>query len=318
MELSISVYSNEQLCDVSNDMTSKSPTVSIGLPVYNGEDYISEAIESVLAQTYGDFELIISDNGSTDATQSICRSFVQKDSRVSYHQSVKNRGASWNYNRTFELSTGTYFRWLAADDKLAPTLIEESVKVLEENPDVILSFTWIQDIDQHGNEIEIKRSAVRSDDPDPVLRFQGLSTVRGSHNCEEVFGLIRRDVLAKTKLIDNYTDSDRTLLADLGLRGRFQEIASPLFLHRLHPQGSVTANPTRHDRSAWFDPRVATKLVFPNWRQLYELMLVIWAAPISNRERIRCYRVMFNWVKRRRNHLRHDLVWAGKRMFGYA
>lgn len=299
-------------------MMQHSPMVSIGLPVYNGEKYIREAIESVLHQTYADFELVISDNGSTDATETICREYAERDDRVLYKRSSTNNGASWNYNRTFELASGKFFRWLAADDILTPKLLEKSVEILVENPEIILSFTWVHDIDEHGNELEVKRSAVNSSNPDPVLRFQGLSAVRGSHNCEEVFGLVRSDVLGQTKLIDNYTDSDRTLLADLGLRGQFYEIPEPLFLHRLHPQGSVTANPTRHDRAAWFDPRVATKLVFPNWRQLFELMLVIWRAPITTPQRLQSYRVMFTWIKRRRNHLRRDLVWAGKRMFGYA
>lgn len=298
-------------------MLQSSPKVSIGLPVYNGERYIHEAIESVLRQTYTNFELVVSDNGSTDGTEAICREFANNDKRVVYFRSEQNNGASWNYNRTFELATGEYFRWLAADDILAPSLLEKSVQVLRENDDIILSFTWVQDIDEHGNEIEVKRSGVSSDNPNPVARFQGLSTVRGSHNCEEVFGLVRSNVLAKTKLIDNYTDSDRTLLADLGLRGRFYEIPEPLFLHRLHPKGSVTANPTRHDRAAWFDPRVARKLVFPNWRQLYELMRVIQRAPITAQQQMECYKVMFTWIKRRRNHLGNDLVWAGKRVLGY-
>lgn len=293
------------------------PKVSIGLPVYNGEKYLHEAIESVLKQTYQNFELVISDNGSSDRTEAICREFAQSDERVFYYRSDENRGASWNYNRTFKLSTGEYFRWLAADDMLAPTLLEKSVKVLQENPDFILSFTWVLDMDEHGRELEVKRSSVSSDDPNPVARFRGLSAVRGSHNCEEVFGLVRSSVLAETKLIDNYTDSDRTLLADLGLRGCFYEIPEPLFLHRLHPQGSVTANPTRHDRATWFDPGVASKLVFPNWRQLYELMRIVQRSPITMQQRLECYKVMFTWVKRRRNHLGNDLVWAGKRVLGY-
>src|SRR4051794_27811047 len=79
------------------------PRVSIGLPVYNGEKYLAAAIESALRQTFGDLELIISDNGSTDGTREICERFAAEDPRVRYHQEVQNRGAVWNFNRVVQL-----------------------------------------------------------------------------------------------------------------------------------------------------------------------------------------------------------------------
>ncbi|MEM7131335.1 MAG: glycosyltransferase family 2 protein [Chloroflexota bacterium] len=300
-------------------MNAKLPSkVTIGLPVYNGEPFLHEAIESVLQQGHTNFELIISDNGSTDRTETICREFAEKDERIRYYRSDVNRGASWNYNRTFELATGEYFRWLAADDYLAPTLLEKSVTILENHPEVVLAFSWVVDIDADGRELEVKRSTVNSTRQRPNERFRGLSEVRGSHNCEEVFGLIRKDILACTKLIDNYTDSDRTLLAELGLHGPFHEIAESLFYHRLHEKGSVTANPTRHMRAAWFDPKLAQKLVFPNWRQLYEMLMVPLRVPISLQERLLCYKHLFRWTIRRRQHLRKDLVWASRQLLGYS
>lgn len=297
--------------------TKISPKVSIGLPVYNGEPYIVEAIESVLGQTYENFELIICDNCSRDETESICRQFMHSDPRVRYHRSSENMGASWNYNRTFELASGKYFRWLAADDYLAPTLLEKSVAVLEARPYCVLAFTWVVDIDAEGCELGVKRSNADSHLDRPSDRFRGLSVVRGSHNCEEVFGLVRTEILASTKLIDNYTDSDRTLLAELGLHGPFYEIAEPLFFHRLHAKGSVSANPSRQERTAWFDPAQSQKLVFPNWRQLSEMLLVPLRVPISARERLLCYVHMIGWIRRRRRHLHKDLVWARQRILGH-
>jgi glycosyltransferase involved in cell wall biosynthesis len=292
------------------------PRVSIGLPVYNGEGFLALAIESALHQSYTDFELIISDNGSTDKTEALCREFASRDSRIVYVRSAENRGAAWNYNRTFELARGEYFRWLAADDILAPTLLEKSVAALDLHPEVVLCFTALLDIDAQGNELEVKHSAVKSDAPAAHERFKGLGEVRPSHNCEEVFGMMRSSVLARTKVIDNYPDSDRTLLAHLGLYGPFMEIPEPLFLHRLHAKGSVTANPTRHERAVWFDPSLSGKLVFPNWRQLYEMMRVPLNAPLSAKQRLMCYRHMLTWIKRRRKHLRNDIAWAGKQLMG--
>lgn len=297
-------------------MKNQSSKVSIGLPVYNGGRFLEEAIASVLAQTYENLELIISDNASTDETEAICRHYAAKDKRVKYFRSEKNYGASWNYNRTFELASGDYFRWHAADDVLAPELVEKSVQILDSNPKVVLVFSWVLDIDGEGNELELKKSKLGSSLPTPSQRFKGLSTVKPSFNCEEVFGMARRNILAKTKLIAPYSDSDRTLLAELGMYGPFAEIPEPLFLHRLHKEGSVVVNPDRYSRTVWFDTSKAGKLVFPNWRQLRELFVVISRTPIGWSERVMCYAYMLIWIKKRRNHLRRDLVWALRRIRG--
>lgn len=290
--------------------------VSIGLPVYNGEDFIAEAIQSVLDQTYDNIELVICDNGSTDGTASICRQFADQSDKIFYYRYEENRGAAWNYNQTFQLSTGDYFRWLAADDYLAPELVERSVAVLDERPEVVLAFTAVVDIDADGNRLTTKRSTVNSDKARPSERFRGLAEVRPSHNCEEIFGLMRRDVLADTKLIESYADSDRTLLADLGLRGQFSEINEPLFFHRLHDKGSVTANRSRHARASWFDPGLRDKLVFPNWRQLREMLLLPARASVPLGERVACYQYLVIWTIKRRRHLRNDLKWAFRTIRG--
>ncbi len=290
----------------------KTPQVSIGLPVYNGDDYLANALESILEQTFTDFEVIISDNASTDGTEAICQEYAERDSRIRYFRSEKNYGASWNYNRTFELAAGELFRWAAHDDLLTPTLLEKSVHIMDLHPEIVLCTTWVQDIDEHGDDVEVKQSRVGGDLPLPHQRFRGLSMVRAAFNCEEIFGLIRADILRKTPLIAPYSDSDRTLLAELGLYGPFYEIPEPLFLHRLHPKGSVVVNPSRQERTAWFDTSAVNRLVFPSWRQLRELLFVVWRGPVSWKERAYCYLHMLTWIKRRRRHLRRDLVWAVK------
>ena len=296
-------------------MTTKKPKVSIGLPVYNGEAYVKDAIDSVLSQTFADFELIISDNASIDGTQVICNEYAEKDTRVKYYRSKENRGAAWNYNRTFELSSGEYFRWLAADDMLAPGLLARSVQILETHQEVVLCFSWTKDIDAAGNELVTKKSTVRSNNSQPSIRFWNLSQARPTHNCEEVFGLIRSDILAETKLIDYYTDSDRTLLAHLALYGPFYEIPEPLFWHRIHETSSVVVNPDRHERMLWFDPSLAGRLYFPNWRQLKELFLVIGKdSSLPIRERILCYLYVLRWAKRRYRFLTNDMIWAVRQL----
>lgn len=290
------------------------PKVTIGLPVYNGEAFLAEAIKSVLSQTFTDLELVICDNGSTDGTEKICQDLAADDNRIRYIRSPENRGASWSYNHAAKLAQGEYFRWLAHDDMLAPQLIEKSVAVLDEKPEVVACITWFVDIDDEGEPIETKRSTVRFDAALPSERFRSMSEIRPSYKCEEVFGLIRNDVLQRTKLIEKYADSDRTLVAQLGLFGPFYEIPEPLFLHRIHTKSSVVVNPTRQERAVWFDPSRKGKLVFPYWRQLFEMFAVINDSPIPLREKLRSYRHMMGWTKRRRRHLKGDINWAIKHL----
>jgi glycosyltransferase involved in cell wall biosynthesis len=291
------------------------PLVSIGLPVYNGENYLAQTLESLVTQTYQTIEIIISDNGSTDRTAEICQQFVVRDARIRYYRSDVNRGAAWNYNQTFALAKGKYFKWAAHDDFCASTWVEKCVSVLEQRPEVVLTFTQVIDIEADGKEIAAKSSTVQASAQRPHQRFRGISRVRPTHTCEEVFGLVRIEVLKQTKLIDNYSDSDRTLLADLVLHGPFYEVPEPLFYHRIHINNSVM-NKHRYERTAWFDTSAAGKIVFPNWRQLFELMLVIQRSKVSLDERVCCYGHLLGWAKRRRQRLLRDLVWASGQLAG--
>ncbi len=297
-------------------MVQSTPLVTIGLPVYNGDNYLAKAIVSALSQTYSNLELIISDNGSEDGTELICRNYAEQDSRVQYHRSPHNRGAAWNYNRVVELANGIYFRWLAHDDMLAPSTIEKSVKILEAKPNVVLCFTATQDIDEQGHYLSVKHSTVGADAPEAFKRFFGLSQGNPRHNCEEVFGLVRLEILRKTKMIDNYTDSDRTLLATLGLYGPFYEIPEPLFLHRIHPESSVQVNPDPAIRAAWFDPKMRDRIVFTEWRQMYELHAAISRSPLPASEKLKCYFQMLRRINRRKKYLSKELFSAAHQVLG--
>jgi Glycosyltransferases involved in cell wall biogenesis len=129
------------------------PKVSIGLPVFNGEKYLREAIDSILAQTFTDFELIISDNASTDRTEEICKEYEAKDPRVRYYRNELNLGAAPNYNRLVELSRGEYFKWACHDDLCAPEFLEKCVEILEQNSPIILCYTRTLIIDENGKPI---------------------------------------------------------------------------------------------------------------------------------------------------------------------
>src|SRR5262249_49825759 len=163
------------------------PRVTVGIPVYNGEAYLSQSISSILAQTFTDFELIISDNGSTDGTEQICREYAAKDHRIHYHREETNRGAAWNHNRLVELARGEYFKWQCADDLGAPQMIAECVAELDANPELVLCYGQFIRIDRSGQNLGAKVSRVKGLASAPE-RLHSLIHRRDS--CEEIYGLM--------------------------------------------------------------------------------------------------------------------------------
>jgi glycosyltransferase involved in cell wall biosynthesis len=134
-------------------METKTDLVSIGMPVYNGANYIKEALESLLSQDYGNFELIISDNASTDSTQSICLEYLEKDSRIKYFRNQVNEGGLANFNKVLELSSGKYFMWAAHDDLWEINYITELVKLMDSDPNNVLAFSCLKSIDMNSSVI---------------------------------------------------------------------------------------------------------------------------------------------------------------------
>src|SRR5437879_5289624 len=116
------------------------PRVTIGMPVYNGEARLATALDSLLAQDYRDFELIISDNASTDATGSICHDYARADGRIRYYRHPQNMGAAHNFQRVLQLARGQYFMWAAYDDLWDPDFLTRCLAVLETDPSAVLAY----------------------------------------------------------------------------------------------------------------------------------------------------------------------------------
>ncbi len=272
-------------------MNHGAPHVSIGLPVYNGERYLAQSIDSILAQTYRDFELIISDNCSTDATEEICRAYAARDPRIRYYRNERNLGPTWNFNHTFELARGEYFKWGSHDDVCAPELLERCVAALDSMPDVVLAYARMTLIDDNSQVIERYDEVQRTYLERPHQRFYELN--RTAHRCPQMFGVFRSSILGMTPLIGNYTSSDVTLLAWLGLLGRFYEVPEYLFFCRYHQHHSMHLS--RHQRAQWAEPANVGRIVFPEWRLFYELIHCALTAPVPWPERARCALYMMCW-----------------------
>ncbi|MDT7041568.1 glycosyltransferase family 2 protein [Candidatus Nitronereus thalassa] len=289
-------------------MTQKFPRVSVGLPVYNGENFLVEAIDSILGQTYKDFELIISDNHSTDRTEEICRKYEARDDRVKYYRAEKNMGASWNFNRVVELASGEYFQWMAHDDVLAPTFIEKAVAVLDSDPTVVLAFSKTKFINEEGKYLKDYNYQLDVESYQWSRRFVDL--IVADQIVVEIFGLMRADVLWSTLPFGSYVGSDRVMLGELSLRGRFHKMPEPLFYHREHSNRSTKANPSLQSRLKWFDTSKKNKICFPSWKLLVEHLKSIRKSPLTRSQKIKCIVPMLMWIREKKKRMIEDLIFA--------
>ena len=122
-----------------NSKIISNPKISIGLPVYNGENILRRSIDSILSQTFSDFELIISDNASSDSTPIICQDYAKRDKRIRYVRQKKNIGVYRNYFFLVNEAKFEYFLWVASDDYLDPNFLDENLKILTENDNIVSS-----------------------------------------------------------------------------------------------------------------------------------------------------------------------------------
>lgn len=249
------------------------PRVSIGIPVFNGENYICAAIDSILAQTFEEFEVIICDNASEDRTEAICREYANKDKRIRYFRNSQNIGAANNHNRTFELSSGEYFKWCSHDDLLGSTFLEKCVAALDDNSNAIAAQPIVGCIDSNGTLLGVcdTERLERAASARPSDRFDALG--KDPRPCYEVYALVRRKTLSKTGLIASYPWSDITLIAELSLIGPFVLVPEILIFNRDHPDRFTHA--ALFDRGTtwlwWCGPDTETPSFFrfhrrcPNW-----------------------------------------------------
>ncbi len=283
------------------------------MPVYNGEKYISQALDSLLAQTFKDFELIISDNGSTDKTESICRSYTARDKRIKFHREEINRGACWNFNRVFELSRSRYFKWAAADDICAPTFLSSCFEVLENDSSVVCCHTKTQKIDQNGQILKnlpdptdgglsvIKlRKAGRSSriKPDATAyqkhrRFRDVLLSSGwGIRC---YGLIRAGTLSRTNMILPYYGYEKVLMAELSLLGRFHIVPETLFFERFHKEASSNLTSVA-EQLLYFNPQIEGYRTFPRFKFLKGYVRAVGHFPLNIKDRLLCYIWIVNYL----------------------
>jgi glycosyltransferase involved in cell wall biosynthesis len=267
------------------------PTITIGLPVYNGENFLHAAIESVLSQDFEDFELIISDNASQDGTAAMCERYATADKRIHYHRCETNNGGAWNYNRVFELATGKYFKWQAHDDVCLPGFFRRCVEVFDQAPpSVVVVYPRTAVIDEEGKLIPTYHpESLETKAPRPHDRLAFV--LRSMSMVCAQFGLIRPEALRKTRLFDRMIAADWVLMAELAMLGEFWEVPETLFHRRVHPGISTKANRDAKTLLQWWDPSRKNygSFVSPMMRLGWEYLRSVRQMPLEQPEKLFCY-----------------------------
>lgn len=258
------------------------PLVNIGFPVYNAEKFICQALDSLLNQDYEHFELIISDNHSTDSTEEICLDYRARDKRVRYFRNEMNVGAIKNFNKVFELSHGEYFMWHAHDDFKEPSYISSCLKIMEKYPNVILCCTDALLAEKGGyGRLQDNFSTIG------MSLNRRFRKILWNNSCASIYGLIRSRVLRKTGLFRNVFGPDNLLLAELSLMGEFFQLPLVLFKISIRSGNVVKKVKAVFEAILPDDPRASffpfTKLAIEHWKLIQsskltrkERLLALW------------------------------------------
>jgi glycosyltransferase involved in cell wall biosynthesis len=281
-------------------MSTRIPLVTIGVPVYNGERYLAACLDSLLAQTFEDFVIIVCDNASTDRTAEIVRDCCIRDARVRYHRNAENIGCPRNFVRVFELCETPYFRWAAADDVSAPESLERCMEAIASDPDVVQVYPRTLLINGDGNVTGTYADDVHAIAARPSERYRRVS--ERIRLCNAIYGVIRTDVLRRTGALGNYIGSDIVLQSELALYGKILELPEHLFLRRMHPDAQSAMSD--EERARHYDPAAVEPQKSSQWRHLFERTRSVFRAPIGFSERVR----VLKYLARNSIIFRHQFV----------
>lgn len=296
------------------------PRLSIGLPVYNGEKYVAESLEALLGQTYEDFELIISDNASTDGTADICRRYQKLDSRVRYLRQQRNIGAAPNQGFLVKQARGEFFKLAAADDLYARDLIKRCVDALDEYPKVILAHCWTAAIDDVGKVTQSLEYPLRTNSPSAPERFRSMLFGVGENDygllrADDNYGVMRTAVLHRVTPQGSYYHADRVFTTEIALHGPFYQVPEFLYFRRDHSGRPQHATPTVRGWCGNLDPRRKSRIVHPTVRLIAEFplgyVMAIQRAPLSRDDRRECYHILTKWTAGRLLPVARRITGAG-------
>lgn len=267
-----------------SDTATRTPRVTVGMPVYNGAKSLGPSIESILAQTFQDLELVISDNASTDGSFEMAQGYARRDARVRVFRNPVNIGVTNNYSILVGYARGEYFKWASSNDLCDPTLIEKCVGVLDTRADVGLCYPRTKlfvHSPETGNEYEVSVQAL---DDDAFERFRYVNEAVGLNNA--INGVVRMSLLRRTALIRPYYSSDITLLAEIALRSKILELPEVLFFRRFDQESATSLQDAGKVREYYF-PAPGLDVCFQRWKRVWGYLSAVGRADLTLRQRSR-------------------------------
>jgi glycosyltransferase involved in cell wall biosynthesis len=269
------------------------------VPVYNGERFLRETLDSLVRQTFKDCEIIVSDNASTDGTAEICKTYARADGRIRYVKNDINLGSARNFNQTLDLARGDYFKSASADDLCEPDLVEKCVSVLDTMPEVVLCYARSVLIDERGTPIRPYDDNLNLREASAAERFRkAIERVRMVNVLQ---GVVRTAALRKTGKLGTYRGSDMVLAPEIALYGQIYELPERLFFRRIHPGAFSSLGSAEHEQE-FVNPGVRQASGYYA-RHFREYVQAVWRAPLERGDRIR----LLSWILRRAIAARGEL-----------
>jgi glycosyltransferase involved in cell wall biosynthesis len=269
--------------------SSYSPLLSFAIPIRNGERFLPRLLDSLLAQDFSNFEIVISDNASTDRTAEVCQQYCLQDQRIRYHRNSENIGLNANFNLLITLAQGKYMRWIGADDRLEPDYARKCVAALEARPDLIGVTTYQDFIDDHGNRDYCEYTGDRLDFPQAHKRYARMVWFmsRDFRYIDPIYTMVRRDVLAEIGGHKPVLGADQVLAVELSLHGAFGHIPECLahrgwhFSEKLWPSRDQVLQQNFHKDYSKVKQQTYLNVVWSFWQPVLSL-------PLSWSEKLLC------------------------------
>jgi hypothetical protein len=299
------------------------PRVCIAMPLRNAQQHLARTIESILAQTFSDLELVICDNASTDASEQICREFVRRDKRVIYTRLPQTIRMADNRQRACRLGAGSqFFKWAMPGELLPSTFIQRCVEALDRDSTAVLAFAHARRFEQQQQIHQQHHARLASDSHCPTQRFAAIALANHALGDQiELLGLFRRAALELIPPPADHPAAERVFLARLALVGRFVQVPEAILL-ACDPSGSnlglANCSPRNRHMTAITPPLMqhAAQIGFPEWRLMLEYLRSIQYGWLSLRQRAACAAVVLhrqlidgNWVR-----LTRDVALAGQKL----
>lgn len=270
------------------------PRVSFAIPVCNAERFLDRALDSLLAQDYAYFEVVVCDNASTDGTPDIVRRYAEKDGRVRYIRNEKNIGQIENFNRVFELSRGDFIRWMGADDWLEPDYARKCVAALNARPDAVGVTTQWRFMDDNGevNFLDLPGPRVDASTPTRRLHLTLRLLQNGKLLFDPIYSLIRRNALERSGMLPINRWTDRLLALELCLIGPFCHLDDFLATRR------EAREPRKIRIERWHKRYKGWKKSEHRWMLYVSYAKIVGRAPLTVWQKLNCWGIIFfYWLR---------------------